>query len=164
MSTDTLTIWALHGQEVTDTGSTPGASVYRGRREDLPFGGWTSQGYAVERVEQLTVSPEQARALGVEPSETKARDMLAELGHTGNRQRRRVEKLAAVLREHPDAGLEGEELLFRVTVTDAEGLVPRPPRAAWGRAQCRADRCALIGVSDTGYIWAVWPASKESTP
>ena len=147
MSTDTLTIWALHGQEVTDTGSTPGASVYRGRREDLPFGGWTSQGYAVERVEQLTVSPEQARALGVEPSETKARDMLTELGHTGNRQRRRVEKLAAVLREHP-----------------AAGLVPRPPRAAWGRAQCRADRCALIGVSDTGYIWAVWPASKESTP
>ena len=72
MSTDTdtttLTIWALHGQEVTDTGSTPGASVYRGRREDLPFGGWTSQGYALERVEQLTVSPEQARALGVDTS------------------------------------------------------------------------------------------------
>jgi len=68
MSADTLTIWALHGHEHADTGTEPSASIYRGRREDLPFGGWTSQGYAIERVEQLTVSPEQARALGVDTS------------------------------------------------------------------------------------------------
>ena len=57
MSPDTLTIWALHGHETADTGTEPGASIYRSRREDLPFGGWTSQGFAVERVEQLTEIP-----------------------------------------------------------------------------------------------------------
>ena len=59
-----ITIYALHG--INDSGEAEG-SVYRARREELPFGGWTSQGYNIERVEELTVTLEHAEALGVTP-------------------------------------------------------------------------------------------------
>lgn len=153
--TETLTIWALHGHETADTGAKPGASTYQGRREDLPFGAWTSQGWVVERVEQLTVSPEQARALGVEPvirgvlRSLKARDMLAKFGCTGPSDAV-VAGLSTVLRHHPAA--------YLVQLDDHRG------RPVDNRGRDLQGRSVLICLSEAGYIWAVWPASEESTP
>jgi|CXWL01.1.fsa_nt_gi hypothetical protein len=75
-----------------------------------------------------------------------ATEMLADVGHSGKAQAGRIQRLSAVLADHPEAVL--------IVNTNIR----------YGDAQKRANRTALIGRTNHGMyratcVWAEWPAA-----